>query len=69
MAELAAVVATGRTSAKDGRSGQHVKGRLLFDGVYLQSTGATIYQGVVAAAYVNLVAAESLPPLYGFISR
>jgi hypothetical protein len=62
LAELAEVVATGRAGAKDGRSGPHVKGRLLFDGVYLQGAGVAVDHGVVAAAGVGLVAAEAPPP-------
>jgi hypothetical protein len=62
VAELAAVVATGRARAKDGRSGPKVKGRLLFDGVYLQGAGMGVNHGVVAAADVDLVAAKAPPP-------
>jgi len=62
MAELAAVVATGRAGAKDGRSGPKVKGRLLFDGVYLQGVGMGVDHGVVAAADVDLVAAKAPLP-------
>ena len=62
MAELAAVVATGRAGTEDGRSGPHVIRWLLLDGVYLQAAGTAIYQGVVAAADVDLVPAEATPP-------
>jgi hypothetical protein len=60
LAKLAAVVATGRAGAKDGRSGPKVKGRLFFDGVYLQGAGVGVDQGVVAAADVDLVPAKAL---------
>jgi hypothetical protein len=52
--ELTAVTATPHAGAEDGRSGQHVRGRLLFDGVYLQSTGAAVDQSVVAATWLWL---------------
>jgi hypothetical protein len=39
LAELAAVVATGRSGAKDGRSGTKVKGRLLSMGSICKALG------------------------------
>jgi len=59
LAELAAVVATGRAGAQDGSPGQHVVGGLLLDRVYLQGTGTAIDHGVVATTDVDLVAAEA----------
>lgn len=59
--ELIAVTTTRRAGAEDGQCGPHVRGRLLFDGAYLQSTGAAVDQGIVAAALLWLAAeAENL---------
>jgi hypothetical protein len=59
LAELAAVVAAGCAGAKDGSPGDHVKGRLFLNGIYLQCAGVAVDEGVVDAAGVDLVAAES----------
>ena len=58
LAELAAVVATGRGGAKNGGAGQHVEGWLLLDGISLQRARQPVGQGVAPASNVLDVGAE-----------
>jgi len=61
VAVATAVIAARRADPEDAGPGQHVEAGLFLDRINLQGTGTAVDQVVVAAAQVDLIAAE--PPL------